>query len=582
MKKIGSNLSIGAMVFLIFSGGLRAQDHSLASPDGDNQIEIFIDDQISYRVKHGSQLIIDRSPISITIDGKKLGEKPSARRARTKTVNQELRPAVREKRAVIKDHYNELLLPFRGGYSLRFRAYDQGVAYRLETYLRKTITVESEEVSFNFTNDHTGFFPIADALFSHSERPYSEKSLSSMNGDSLSFMPALVDIGNGIKVVITEADLYDYPGLMLTGNKGTGNQLHGAFAHYPKREEQTSDRDVRVPEREAYIARTNGTRTFPWRMMAISDNDGELLQNQMVYQLSAPLALEDVSWIEPGKVAWDWYNANNIYGVDFESGINDDSYKYYIDFASESGLDYIILDEGWYDIKTNDLIHPVPDIDVQGLVNYGKEKNVGIILWVTWKALEDQFDAAFDQFATWDVKGIKVDFMQRNDQWMVNYYKRVAQAGADRKLLVDFHGSYKPSGLRRAYPNVITREGVRGLEQNKWVGMYCNPEYDTQIPFTRQLAGPMDYTPGAMRNAQKANYAAIFNRPMSLGTRVHQLALYVVFESPLQMLADAPSSYYPEKECMEFLSAVPVVWDETHIVDAKFSDYVATARKKGK
>ncbi|MGI9552261.1 MAG: glycoside hydrolase family 97 protein [Aurantibacter sp.] len=580
MKKIGRYLGMGILIYLLPTSGLKAQNYTVTSPQGNNQIEVFLSDQITYQVKHNGKVILGQSPISITINGRKLGINPSARKARTKTVEQELRPVVREKRAVIKDHYNELLLPFRGGYSVRFRAYDQGVAYRIETSLRKQVTVTTEEVTFNFTADHTGFFPVADGLFSHSERPYSEKSLADMKGDSLSFMPALIDLGNGIKVVITEADLYDYPGLMLTGRSENSNQLYGAFAHYPKREEQTSDRDVRVPEREAYVAKTNGSRTFPWRLMAISDDDGELLQNQMVYQLSMPLVLEDVSWIKPGKVAWDWYNANNIHGVEFESGINTETYKYYIDFASEFGLDYIILDEGWYDIKTNDLLNPVPDMDVPALISYGREKNVGIIPWVTWKALEDQLQPAMDQFESWGVKGIKVDFMQRNDQWMVNYYRRVAQEGADRKLLVDFHGSYKPSGLRRAYPNVISREGVRGLEQNKWEGMYCNPEYDTQIPFTRQLAGPVDYTPGAMRNAQKANYAPIFNRPMSLGTRVHQLALYVVLESPLQMLADAPSSYYPEKECMEFLSAVPVVWDETHIVDAKFSDYVATARKK--
>ena len=301
----------------------------------------------------------------------------------------------------------------------------------------------------------------------------------------------------------------------------------------------------------------------------------------MVYKLSTPLQLKDTDWIRPGKVAWDWYNANNIYGVDFESGINTETYKYYIDFASKYGLEYIILDEGWYDIKTNDLIHPVKDIDMEALAAYGREKNVGLILWVTWKALEDQFEEALAKFSAWDIKGIKVDFMQRDDQWMVRYYEKVAKRAAEYKMLVDFHGSYKPSGLRRAYPNVITREGVRGLEQNKWEGQMANPEHNVELPFMRMLTGPMDYTPGAMVNAQKKNYAPIWDRPMSLGTRCHQLAMYVVYESPLQMLADSPSHYLKEEECMEFLSVVPAIWDDTRVLHGRFGQDVAVARRNG-
>lgn len=577
---------INTMAILLFFSGamsnpLFAQEYQLNSPGNVNQIKVYVADDISYTVTHRGKLVLDRSPLSITINGKKMGEKPSVRRTKTNSANTIITPVVKEKRASIKDQYNELAVEFKGNYTVVFRAYDEGVAYRMEISLPKEVIVDSEEVVFNFKEDHTGHFPIADGFYSHSERPYTEKKISALSPEEISFMPALIDLGDGTKVVITEADLYDYPGLFLTGAQAAGTQLHNTFARYPKKEEQTSDRDVEVLERETFIAKTEGTRTLPWRLMAISDNDGQLIENQMVYLLSSQLALEEVDWIKPGKVAWDWYNANNIYGVDFESGINTATYKYYIDFASEFGLDYIILDEGWYDIKTNDLIHPVPDIDMEELVRYGNSKKVEIILWMTWKALEDQLEGALDQFEQWGIKGIKVDFMQRNDQWMVNYYLKVAEVAAAKKILVDYHGSYKPSGLRRAYPNVITREGVRGLEQNKWEGQYSNPEYAVQIPFTRMLAGPMDYTPGAMRNAQKHNYAPIFDRPMSLGTRVHQLAMYVVYESPLQMLADSPSNYYPEKENMEFLAAVPVVWDDTKALDAVFGDYVVVARRSG-
>jgi alpha-glucosidase len=338
------------------------------------------------------------------------------------------------------------------------------------------------------------------------------------------------------------------------------------------------DRDLRVVKAADYIAQTTGRRNFPWRVIAIAENDGDLITNDIIYRLGSPLALKETDWIKSGKVAWDWWNANNIFGVDFKSGVNTATYKYYIDFASRYGLDYIILDEGWS--VPADLFQINPDMNIEELFAYAKEKNVGIILWMLWNALDKDFDRALDQFEKWGAKGIKVDFMQRDDQKMVNFYEKVAKAAAEHRLLVDFHGSYKPTGLRRAYPNVLTREGVRGLENNKW-SKDVTPKHDVTLPFIRMFAGPMDYTPGAMINATANDFRDIFNRPMSQGTRCHQLAMYVVFESPLQMLADSPSHYLKEPECMEFLSAVPTVWDETRELNAKIGEYVAVARKRG-
>jgi alpha-glucosidase len=310
----------------------------------------------------------------------------------------------------------------------------------------------------------------------------------------------------------------------------------------------------------------------------ISENDAELVQSELIYKLGPAQKIENTDWIRPGKVAWDWWNANNIYGVDFEAGVNTQTYKYYIDFASKYGLEYIILDEGWYVL--GDVLKLEKDIDIQELVDYGKEKNVEIILWVVWKTLDDKLEEALDQFQTWGVKGIKIDFMQRDDQWMVNFYEKIARECAERQLLVDYHGAYKPSGLDRAYPNVITYEGVKGLENAKWSEM-PDPEHNVTLPFTRMVAGAMDFTPGAMINANKKNFSIVFTEPMSPGTRCHQLAMYVVFESPLQMLADNPSNYYREPECMEFLSVVPSVWDDTKVLKAKVSDYIAVARRSG-
>jgi alpha-glucosidase len=576
-----------AICSILAAGSCFAQQYFVTSPDGANSIEVFTQPALAYQVRHNQIPVTTPSPIAITINGKVYGENAVVVSKKERSEDRILKPAVKEKRAEIRDHFNELELTLEGGYGVKFRAFDNGVAYRLFTTLGGEVLVDEEEIVYNFTGDHLASVPVSDGFFSHYERGYTNVNISAM-GDILGCLPSMVTLETNpkiartseVKVAITEADLDDYPGFYVV--KGAAeNQLVAKFPYYPKTTYQPTDRDVKVGEREAFMAKTSGTREFPWRLMVITDEDKELINNTLVYQLAPEQKIADASWIKPGKVAWDWYNMNNIDGVDFEAGVNTETYKFYIDFAARYGLEYIILDEGWYDITTSDLLHPVKEVDVQELINYGKKKNVGVILWVTWSALDEQLDAALDIFKKWGVKGIKVDFMQRDDQWMVNYFERVAKAAADRKLLVDFHGSYKPCGLRRAYPNIITREGVRGLENNKWDGKFSNPEYCLQMPFLRMLAGPVDYTPGAMENAQDENYNAVWNRPMSLGTRCHQLGMYVIYESPLQMLADAPSQYLKEPVIMEYLEAVPSVWDETVVLDAKFGDYVLIARRNG-
>ncbi len=505
-----------------------------------------------------------------------LGSNPKAVDEQRGSLNDVLRPVLKTKSAEIKDRCAWMSLDFAGGYSLDIRAYDDGVAWRLRTALEGRVRVVSEVAEFVFPADHKIYFPTEESFLTHSERLYEYLALSEIPPEKMACMPALIDIEGGPKVAITEADLYDYPGMYLTGTSGNG--LRGIFPAVALKENQTRDRTVEVAERADYIAETEGTRTFPWRVLVIADDDGELIESEMIFKLASPLAIEDTSWIRPGKVAWDWWNANNIYGVDFEAGINTATYKHYIDFASQHGIEFVILDEGWSD--TTDLFKVNPEIDMEELLRYAKKKNVGIILWVVWKTLDNQLEPALDLFQRWGVVGIKVDFMQRDDQWMVNYYLKIAREAAKRKLTVDFHGAYKPTGLRRAYPNVLTREGVRGLEHNKW-SKDPSPEHNVTLPFIRMLAGPMDYTPGAMINAQEKYFQPIFNRPMSTGTRCHQLAMYVVFESPLQMLCDSPTNYQREPECMEFLSSVPTVWDETRALDAKVGDYVLVARRSG-
>ncbi|MCF7740919.1 MAG: glycoside hydrolase family 97 protein [Candidatus Marinimicrobia bacterium] len=570
MKKI-------VVIISLMCSFLFAKEYNLYSPDQQTTVKIEIGDQISYSVSHKSQTVIDPSNIAMYINDQKLGANPEIENVERKSINRQLHPVVKVKNETIADNFNQLVIQFKNNWALVFRAYNDGIAYRFKTDFSDQIQVNSEKIEYNFSQDHKIYFPDEESMFTHQERVYKHINLSQVK-DRFSSIPALVELNNGLKVLISESDLFDYPGFYLTGQKNSSTGLKAIIPHYPLETEQTSDRDVPVTEYASYLAKTSGERNFPWRMMMIADKDIELVESQLVYKLARPNQLKNTEWIEPGKVSWDWWNALNIYGVDFKAGINNQTYKYYIDFAAKYDLKYIILDEGWS--KPKDLFAIRPEIDVKELVEYGRKKNVGIILWVVWKSLDDQLDRAMQQFEDWGIKGIKVDFMQRDDQEMVNYYWKIAREAAKRHLLVDFHGSYKPAGLRRAYPNVLTREGVRGLEQCKW-SEDDGPERALILPFIRMAAGPMDYTPGAMINATKNNFHPFFSRPMSQGTRCQQLAMYVVYESPLQMLADSPSNYYKETECMDFLSRVPTTWDKTIVLDGKIGEYIIIARKSG-
>ena len=555
-------------------------DHTLRSPDQRIELRIRAAERLTYDVLFNGAPLLQNSALSMKVDGATLGAQPRVKAATPRTVDQEIVSPVPQKSARIREHYNELRLEMEGNYTVVFRAFNEGVAYRFETLLpAKEVKVYAEDVRLNFAGDYNAYYPQEESFFSHNEREFLYLPLKKIATANIASLPAIVISNSGVKVAIAESDVEDYPGLWLRG--ANQNALEATFPPYPLKEElaKNSDRDFRVTQSAEYIAVTTGTRTFPWRILGIAQNDGELITNQMVYLLAKSSQVQDTSWIKPGKVAWDWYNANNIYGVDFKGGINTQTYKYYIDFASRYGIEYVILDEGWY--KLGDLLAVAPEINIEELVAYGKSKNVGIILWMVWKTLDDQFEAAFSQAEKWGVKGLKIDFMQRDDQPVMNFYHKVCREAARRRMLVDFHGAIRPAVMTRTWPNLVNVEGVRGLEQTKW-SKFANPEHNVTLPFTRMLLGPMDYTPGAMVNSgPERNFAAVFERPMSLGTRVHQLAMYVVYEAPLQMLADSPSHYLREPEMMLFLKPVPAVWDETRVLAAKLGDYVCIARRKG-
>ena len=565
---------------LMWSTSMSAQtSYDLRSPDNRIELRVRTAGLVSYDVVLNGRALLEGSTLSLDVDHKKLAVNPKVAGAKKRLNDETIEPVVRQKFAKIRDRYNELRLTMDGGYAVTFRAYNEGVAYRLETSLPdKEVKVYGEEANFNFPSDFVVYYPQEDSFYSHNERKYLPQHLTQIEPQFIATLPAVVDVGQGVKVAIAESDLESYPGMWLRGTAPHFG-LAATFPPYPLKMVQTSDRDYKVTESADYIAVTSGTRTYPWRVIGIAEHDGDLMTNQLAWLLERPAQFQDTSWIKPGKVAWDWWNDWNIAGVDFHAGINTATYEFYVDFASKYRIPYIILDDGWY--KLGNLLEVTPDLNMQELLDYAKKKNVGIVLWASWKTLDDQLIPALDQFEKWGIKGIKVDFMQRSDQIMIDYFYRVCREAAKRHMLVDFHGDQKPATMTRTWPNLINTEGVRGMEWSKW-SWDSEPKHNVTLPFTRMFLGPMDYTPGAMRNATQKTFAPIFSQPMALGTRCQQLAMYVVYEAPLQMLSDSPTNYLREPEIMDFLAPVPTEWDETKVLDAKIAEYVLVARRNGR
>ncbi len=573
-----------------------SQEHpryELHSPDEALTVQVEAGDKLRWSVQHQGQPILQPSPISLQLaTGEVLGDKAVVKSSEIRAVDTEFK-AINFRRAVIQDCYTHLTLTFAGDFGVEFRVYNDAVAYRFFVQRAGELIVKHEEANFNFTADHPAFIPYlrdyreGQMFVSSFESPYTEQSLSEFTPGAVAILPLLVDVGHGKKAVILEADLEDYPGMYLNLN-ATGMGLQGVYASYPLEARLGGSRLAEIggggeainfiPTRRAdYIAKTQGARTFPWRVLALSAADKDLLNNDIVQKLASPPRIDDVSWIAPGQVAWDWWNDYNITHVDFKAGMNTPTFKYYIDFAAANQAKYIIIDAGWS--AGLDLTKLNPNVNVPEIVAYGKEKGIGVILWATWHAITQQMHEIFPQYAAMGVKGWKIDFIDRDDHLAVASTYAIAQLAAKYHLMVDFHGVFKPTGLQRTYPNVVGYEGVYGMENFKWADMDA-PRYAVTIPYTRNMAGPMDYTSGAMINATQADFKARNHAPMSKGTRCHQLAQYVVFEAPLQMLSDSPTLYMREQECTDFITSIPTVFDETVPLDGKVGEYVAVARQK--
>ncbi len=553
---------------------LSAKVIDVKSPNGELNLSVDVKDKIYYSVSYGNDLLLKDCYLNLQLENEILGNNPKLRSTKKGVIDESVKREIPLKNAVVKNHCNTLRMNFAGNYAVEFRVFDNGVAYRFITDKKGENIVMGEDFVLNFPANYKAHLSQPNGFKTSYEYPYTHVNTEEYKAtDRMTYLPILLETNKPYKILISEADLHDYPCMFL---KSTGqNGMQSLFPKVPLEFGEDGDRSLKILKEADYIAKTAGKRSFPWRFMVITKEDKQLLENEMVYNLSTPCVLEDYSWIKPGQVSWEWWHDARLYGVDFRSGYNMDSYKYYIDFASKFGIPYIIMDEGWAK-STRDPYTPNPTINLAELIQYGKERNVKIVLWLTWLAVENNFDL-FKTFADWGVAGVKIDFMDRSDQWMVNYYERVAKEAAKHKLFVDFHGSFKPAGLERKYPNVLSYEGVLGMEQ----GGNCRPANSIYLPFMRNAVGPMDFTPGSMLSAQPEDNRSTRANAMGSGTRAYQMALFVVFESGLQMLADNPVYYYRERPCTEFISSVPVTWDEIKVLYAKVGEAVVVARRKG-
>lgn len=571
------------------------KNYEIVSPDGKLKVNVAVNKTISYSVVHETDTMLYPSVISMETDTYTYGKASTIKRTERNSVNQSIASPF-YKRTAIQDCYNELRMHFKENFSLVFRVYDEGMAYRFISAGTASFTVKNEEAGFNLGKNRKAYIPYVrksgsfeEQYFNTFENTYEYAPVNEWKTGQLAFLPILIEADKGKKICITESDLESYPGMYLL-NSERNSVLQSKFAPYPKRTAQGShDKTTTlgghnkvVVERESYIAKCRGGQAFPWRVVIVSDEDKKLADNDLVYKLAEPCRLKDISWIEPGQVAWDWWNDRNISGVDFKSGINNETYKYYIDFASRNHIKYVILDDGWYDRVKASAFAVIPSLDLKELVDYASQRDVGLLLWIGYFVFDKDLEKIVQHYAQMGIKGFKLDAVGRDDQLTNEFYYKSARVAAEHKMIIDFHGGAKPAGINRTYPNVLNFEGVHGLEQVKNKNYDCDMvTYDVTFPFIRMVSGAVDYTQGAMRNSTNTDYRSVWSQPMSQGTRCRQLAEYVIFESPLNMLCDSPTNYMKEQECTSFITSIPTVWEDTRAIGGETGKYISLARKKG-
>ncbi|MCX6316509.1 MAG: glycoside hydrolase family 97 catalytic domain-containing protein [Bacteroidetes bacterium] len=573
-------------LLLLFACRLIAQQpFTLYSPDSSLRLEINTQQQLSYKLFAHTIILLQSPSIDVELgNGTRLSDQLTVVQYKYNRYDQPLTVPVPSRRKMIRERYNHLGLVFPNNWMVIFRMYNEGMAYRIVNLRADSVIVNQETALFETDPGsviwyaHIDKRPDMDRFHTSFEGQYRKDTLAKLPDTLFTYAPVTVSLPNGYQLAISDAGLHNYPGMFLQKNtKG----LKGVFAPYPQEERMTTGEFPQrvVTQRAPYIARAAGYQSFPWRAIMVAKNDIGLPDNDLFYLLGEPTTLKDVSWIKPGKGTDEWITGINLFNVPFEAGINTATYKYYIDFAKRFGFTQIMLDAGWSDYK--DLFKINPALNMNELVAYAKSKGIKLMLWTLCSTLDQQLEPALSQFNAWGVESIMTDFMDRDDQPMVNFYHRIAKACADHRIQIMFHGAYPPKGFNRTWPNAITQEGVLGSEWNIWSEL-PTPEHNVTLAWTRMLAGPMDYEPGLLLNAQKDQFRPIGKNPMSMGTRCHQLAMFVVYDSPLQIFSGNISQGMKEPAFMELLGGLPTTWDETKILQGKIGEYIITARKKGK
>ena len=575
---------LSVLSLLLVFNAIAQQSYSLYSPDSSIRLEIKTKEKLSWHLYSGKEFLAQSSDVDLQLkDQKKLSDKLVVSSHRYTRSNETIIVPIPYRRKMIADKYNQLELIFKEPFSIQFRLYNDGMAYRIGTKFKDSIIIEKENALFEVEANAAIWFAHidkrqnVDRFHTSFEAIYAKQNLSAIPDTMLTYAPVTVSLTNGYHLAISDAGLFDYPGMFLQ-KKGDG--LQGVFAPFATKEKLMEGEFPQyvVTERADYIAKTKGTRMLPWRAVLIAKKDIDLPTNDLLYILGDRSQVDDVSWIKYGKGTDEWITGINLFNIPFKAGLNTVTYKYYIDFAKRFGFDQVMLDAGWSDVK--DLFKINPDIDMNELVVYAKQNNIRLMLWTLCSTLDKQLDSALKQFNKWGIASIMTDFMDRDDQKMVNFYHRIAKACAENKISIMCHGAFPPKGCNRTWPNAITQEGVLGAEWNIWSEL-ATPDHNVAIAYTRMLAGPLDYEPGLLLNAQKDQFRPIGKNPMSIGTRCHQLAMFAVYDSPLQIFSGNISQGLKEPEFMQLLGNIPTTWDETKILQGKVGEYIVTARKKG-
>lgn len=577
VKKLIMNVMILGLGILVSCS--KAPDFiTVTSPDGKIKLVVDLKDSVSYSIVHEGEVLVSPSALAMKFEGgRMLGVGEASYKVKIGSASESVdAPFYRQNK--ISAEWNYARVDY-ADWTLEFRVYNEGVAWRFETEFESDAVVLDETAQFVFPEDPMAWVPYSrgkDLIANSYQSQYTYEKVSRFGSQSnLTFLPVAVKNKSGKTLLICESDLRSYPGMFLEGMEGG---YSATFAKLPDSTYITPTRcQLKIATRQDVIARTEGTRSYPWRIVAVAENDIQLPTNDLVYLLGEPRKVGDVSWIKPGLVSWEWWNDCGLTNINFKPGVNTETYKAYIDFAARFNIPYIIIDEGWS--AKDDIMVIKEAVDLKGLIAYGAERNVGIIIWAVANVLDDKLEEACAFYSQMGVKGFKVDFFDRDDQRCVDMVYRLAEAAGTYHLMLDLHGIYKPTGLNRTYPHIVNFEGVFGLEEVKW----SNPDmplYDVTFPYIRQVQGPVDYTQGAYINSTKEGFEINYHKPMSQGTRAHQVAAYVVFDSPLAMLCDTPSHYLADVPCTEFITSIPTVFEQTHIIAGQIGEYIVTTREK--